>query len=130
MAINNRELVWFDDFTQSELNKEKWCFIHGMDAPDLEYDNGEEHVFIKDNNLVLLSDVSKLEDKNYCVPESLSTRDTMCFKYGYLEMRAKIPYRHGAWPSFWMQSKKELRKADWMCEIDIFEVFSKTNAFF
>lgn len=129
MGINNRKLVWSDDFTEPKLNREKWCFIHGMHSPDLEYNNGEEHVFIKEDKLVLLSNESKLEDKTYCVPESLSTKNTMCFKYGYLEMRAKIPYRHGTWPSFWMSSKKELKKADWFCEIDIFEVFSSTNAF-
>ncbi len=127
MGINNRKLVWFDDFGDEKLKKEKWCFIHGMNAPDLEYDNGESHVFIKNNKLVLLSDKSSLEDKSYCVPESLSTKDTMNFRYGYLEMRAKIPFRHGAWPSFWMCSKRQLKKADYFSEIDIFEVFSSTD---
>ena len=56
MRTDNRKLVWFDDFSEPKINMEKWCFVRGMNGADLEYDNGENHVFIQDNNLVLLSD--------------------------------------------------------------------------
>ena len=124
MAVGNRKLVWYDDFSKGELDTKKWCFIHGMHSPDLEYDNTERNVRVENGNLLLQVHKSELEDKSYCVAESLSTRATMAFKYGYLEMHAKIPFRHGAWPSFWLCSKQELKKAPYAAEIDIFEVFS------
>ena len=53
--------------------------------------------------------------------------DTMNFKYGYLELRARVPFRHGAWPSFWMKSNTPFAKSSYMAEIDIYEVFSSKN---
>jgi beta-glucanase (GH16 family) len=50
----------------------------------------------------------------------------MEYRYGYVEMRAKIPYRTGVWPSFWMQSAATLggrQNYDYMVEIDMLEVF-------
>ena len=35
---------------------------------------------------------------------SVTTCDKMHFQYGYLEMRAMVPYGQGAWPSFWMKA--------------------------
>ena len=42
-------------------------------------------------------------------------------------MRACLPFCHGAWTSFWLQSKSPFAKSDWFSEIDIFEVFSSSN---
>jgi len=48
----------------------------------------------------------------------VATHETMGFRYGYMEMRAWVPFRHGAWPSWWMTATSGLRKCDWMSEID------------
>ena len=32
----------------------------------------------------------------YMLARGVSTRDRMAFRYGYLEMRARVPFRHGA----------------------------------
>ena len=51
----------------------------------------------------------------------------MHFRYGYLEVRARVPFRHGAWPSFWLTGSKRERTMPWYPEADVFEVFSSTN---
>jgi beta-glucanase (GH16 family) len=70
-------------------------------------------------------------DKIYSVNYGLSTIDTMSFKYGRLEMRAKIPFGAGAFPSLWLTSRGSIGYeplSDYSTEIDIFEVFGKTNS--
>ena len=44
-------------------------------------------------------------------------------------MRAKVPYRKGAWPSFWCTSNTPLQEAKDRMEVDIMEGWSSTNSF-
>lgn len=68
----------------------------------------------------------------------LSTANTMNWKYGYVEMRAKMPFcGKGEWPAFWMLASsanisKDIIDAavcDYNAEIDIFENMSNVNKF-
>jgi beta-glucanase (GH16 family) len=95
-----------------------------MSTADRDYDNTEKHARIDNNNMLMQVHRSDKEGLNYSLSEGLTTWGTMNYKYGYLEMRAKIPFRHGAWPSFWEQSCTIFQTTPWMSEIDIFEVFS------
>ena len=72
----------------------------------------------------------------FAAPWSVTTYDTMSWKYGYMEMRARVPFVRGAWPSFWTSSYGSLGPDgkqriytidDYSIEIDIFEVFSSTD---
>jgi hypothetical protein len=67
---------------------------------------------------------SEKEGYNWALSQGFNTDGVMSFRYGYVEMRAKIPFRRGAWPSFWCTSTECLRSVDWVSEIDIFEIFS------
>ena len=67
----------------------------------------------------------------YAVPYSVTTKRNMSFKYGKVEMRARVPYKRGAWPSLWMLSDGAIGADDiswYTTEIDIFEVFGSHNA--
>lgn len=46
-------------------------------------------------------------------------------KYGYFEIRAKLPPGPGTWPAFWMKSASNLSTHDNIGEIDIFEQYGK-----
>lgn len=122
-----RKLVWHDEFDGSAINNNKWCFLRAMWGRDSEYDNTEKCARIENGNLHLQIHKSEKSGMTVALPESLTTKNTMNFKYGYLEMRCKIPYRHGAWPGYWMKSDTSFAKAPYMAEIDIFEVFSSEN---
>ncbi len=121
---HGRKLVWHDEFEGNALDMDKWCFVRTMGAADRDYDNSDKHVRVEDGNLHLMVWPSDKEGINYSLPEGVTTKHTMNFKYGYLEMCARVPFRHGAWPSFWMQSCTPFQKADYMAETDIFEIFS------
>ena len=121
---DGRVLVWHDEFDSEKLDPEKWCFKKTMSSPDTEYDNSEKYVRLENGELHMQVHKSKLPGKRYALCEGVCTMDTMNFRYGYLEIRANVPYRHGAWPSFWMKSNTVFKKALYMAEIDIYEVFS------
>ena len=125
---DGRVLVWHDEFDGENLNRNKWGFERLMTTPGAIYQNDKDHVYIDDGKLTMK--VLRTEDNNYSLCESITTLNTMCFKYGYLEMRAKVPFMHGAWPSLWMKTKDPFidKTGDWFyAEIDIFEVFSSMN---
>ncbi len=119
-----RVLVQHDEFDKPTIDPNNWCFRHTMGSKQREYDNSEKHVRVEDGKLRMQVWRSEKEDMTYSLPEGFTTWGTMNYKYGYLEMRARIPYRHGAWPSFWEQSCTVFQTTPWMSEIDIFEVFS------
>ena len=99
--IENRKLVWNDEFDKPFLDHYKWSFERLMGNPGNEYVNDSHHARIEKDMLHL--QVHRKNEKSYTLPESVTTKYSMLFKYGYLEMRAKIPFRHGVWPSFWLK---------------------------
>ena len=122
-----RRLIWHDEFNREKIDEEKWTFFRSMNCENRIYNNDTRHARIENSNLQL--QIYREDDGKYSLPEGLATKETMLFKYGYVEMRAKIPFRHCAWPSFWMLGNTPFHneKIGWFAEIDIFEVFSSEN---
>jgi len=122
-----RQLVWSDEFDGTELDQAKFRFRASMNSSDCEYVNDARTAEVRDGKLCLHV-LPSSDPKKFCMlPRGVATHETMGFKYGYLEMRAKVPFKHGAWPSFWMTAIHGLKKSPWMSEVDIFEVFSSSN---
>lgn len=124
-----KKLVWHDEFTGDVLDSSKWTTERLMYNSALLYDNSERNLRIEDNMLHL--QVNRVDDK-FSTCNSVTTKHTMLFKYGYVEIRAKLPFRHGAWASFWMKSdtpflRSQANRNNWFSEIDIFELFSKND---
>ena len=124
---SDRQLVWSDEFNGTALDLKKWRFRRTMYGKDCVYSNDTRTARVENGCLHMQVHLSGRTDKKFMLSEGVSTLDTMAFKYGYLEMRARMPFRHGAWPSFWMQSAQKYRTVPWMAETDIFEVFSNPN---
>lgn len=122
-----RRLVWYDNFDKAELDFDKWCFRRTMNGDDRIYDNGKKHIRTENGKLLLQVHRTGDPEKPWSLPEGICTAETMLFKYGYVEMRAKLPFGHGAWPSFWTQSKTAFGSVPWFGEIDILEAFSSEN---
>ena len=125
---DGRRLVWGDEFEGTSLDLSKWRFRATMNSSDCTYTNDARTARVENGCLHLLVVPSGNPAKPQMLSRGVATHDTMGFKYGYLEMRARVPFRHGAWPSFWMTATPAFRTSKWMAEIDIFEVFSSTNA--
>ena len=121
-----RRLVWVDEFDGKELDSSKWSFLKTMSNPDIIYINDPRHARLEDSMLHMQFHKDKGGLTN-CF--GIVSKKNMIFKYGYLEIRAKLPFRHGAWPSFWLLTNTPFHneKIGYIVEIDIFEVFSSTN---
>lgn len=126
-------LVWNDEFDDDtdQYDRMKWLQRAQMAASDMYNSTTERNVKTEDGNLVLRSWKEDEEEigKPYSTNMSMTTRDSCNYCYGYLEMRAKVPFAKGAWPSFWMVQREDMRAEgqDWNAEIDIFEVFGSKD---
>lgn len=142
LAVNNDyyQLVWFDDFAGSTLNEANWtktpCASY---ADDVFYTYDESNIKLSSGDLNLTSFKNSYYDpqgdtlykrSEYLVPGSVHTENKMSYKYGYLEIRAKVPYKVGAWPAFWLRSSNAMGKnanAPYELEVDVFEVFGSAD---
>lgn len=118
--LDDFSLVWEDDFSGDTLNHDKWNLdTHMRGQKDLEIRYDESAVKVENGCAVLSSGKTDTKDI-YFTNASLTTSDRMIFKYGYVVMRAKVPFGAPSFPSFWMKSAK-IEHSDVMGEIDIFE---------
>ena len=124
-----RALVWHDEFSGSKLDSNKWVFSETMWNANHEHVNDSKHVRVENGNLHLQIWKSNKSGKTCSMASGVTTTNTMLFKYGYLEMRAKVPYRKGAWPSFWCTSRTPLQEATHRMEVDILEGWGSTDRF-
>ena len=121
------KLVWNDefDYTDDLYDRRKWLQRAQMTHSDVLNGKTERNVRSEDGTLIMRSwkEDKATVGKDYSTNMSMTTRDSCNFAYGYLEMRAKVPFGKGYWPSFWMVQREEFMKGGYMTEIDIFEIF-------
>lgn len=134
-TLNGRTLTWNIEFNENNMGIVSSRLTTGVANmnPDRKYlftSTGGDNYFVEKGDLVLR--LSKNANGNsYTTAHSVSTSGKMSYKYGYVEMRAKIPYSDYVWPGFWMKPDLNLKKSQYHGEIDIFEVFgSKDTLYF
>ena len=126
------KLVWNDEFEGSSIDYTKWCYGNVNNSEDsrlltLTQEDDSSIIGVRDGQLQL--NARRYFDPNnsaaeFAVNKSLQTQSTMNFKYGYVEMYAKVPHRLGAFPAFWILGSPGLvnkQQEDYYIEIDIFE---------
>lgn len=126
--LKDYQLVWNDEFDGLELDSSKWNLKAEMVAQsDLELRSDKTAVLVEDGMVKLKSD--RINKEMYYTNTSLSTFGRMSFQYGYIEIKAKVPFGKPAWPSFWLLSDPDYwEKTKWKSEIDIFEVFGNDDS--
>lgn len=129
---NGYRLVWNDEFDGRTLDASKWGYAAKMSGAADMLLKDSEVTDVRGGSLFLTAREYKDEENpeiKYAVNYSVTTLNTMSFIYGYAEMRARVPFKHGAWPSLWMSTNGALggdRELDYSTEVDIFEAFSST----
>lgn len=107
-------LVWSDEFTDGEDLSDKWTFESGGTGwgnDELQYycangvysRTGQQTAFVSDGTLKIKAyKVTPRSDTDNCsyISARMSTKDR--WKYGYIEMKAKLPVEAGTWSAFWM----------------------------
>lgn len=118
---NGYKLVFEDHFDGEALNPDVWTEVNMRQDG-----HGGHGAFRKSENLTVkdstLTITARIEDDGEYTSGMINTSKSFCYKYGYAEIRAKLPIGGpGIWPGFW--TKSDYPGAPVNSEIDIFEMF-------
>ena len=110
---DNWELIWNDEFEDingdGSLDKHKWGYEVGLIRnKEAQYytKNCRKNVRVENGKLVIEGIKEKFSDKKGKKAEytsgSINTLGKFSFKYGRVDIRAKLPSGRGVWPAIWM----------------------------
>ncbi len=124
-------VLFADEFEGSSLNEKKWyrCYADTDEKVGCSNNPGLELEWYKPGNVIvsggflhLVAREQKVKPKFRYTSGLISTGGRLnpalfAFKYGYMEMRAKLPPGKGMWPAFWALPAD----GTWPPEIDVVE---------
>ncbi|SMO40593.1 Glycerophosphoryl diester phosphodiesterase [Saccharicrinis carchari] len=140
------KLVWSDEFNyRGKPDSTKWGYAYGFIAnrEDQYYTDSLKNVRVQGGHLIIETHKEEIANKDYGNPDLLkkswmkyaaerktaaytsgrvNTKNLASWKYGRIEVRAKLPRGVGLWPAIWMlgDNRKEVGWPE--CgEIDIME---------
>ncbi len=141
----NWKMIFHDEFNENALDTSKWttCYFNfKVGSNSCDHDQGELELYqpgnvtISNGVLTLTADKKTVDASNgqtYDYTSGMITTGPttanpnnirFSFKYGYMEMRAKLPAGQGLWPAFWTLPTN----LNWPPEIDVFEYLgNQTN---
>lgn len=100
-------LAWSDEFSGSNLDLAAWNQEIGNGSGgwgnnELEYYTGSlKNCFLSDGNLIIEARKEATNGFNY-TSSRLTTQNKKNFKFGRIDIRAKLPVAKGMWPALWM----------------------------
>lgn len=123
-------LIWSDEFDGNQLDPKRWEAYVGNGCPGLcgfgnkelqYYTDDSENVMVKDGKLIITAR-KQAKDKNEYTSAKVWTKGLESWKYGRIEVSAKLPEGRGTWPAIWMLPEKN-KYGGWprSGEIDIME---------
>lgn len=106
-GTETRSLVWCDEFNYKGLpDSTKWDYQvggHGWGNNELQYYTkaDTQNVEVKNGRLFITARKQKMDKREY-TSARLMTKNKGDWKYGKIEIRAKLPAGRGLWPAIWM----------------------------
>ncbi len=137
-------LIFHDDFDGSALNTKVWktCYFNFKLGDSCYHDDGELELYrpggvlVNDGNLTLQAKKQTVTTFGRTFhytsgmissgPDVQGGKEGFTFKYGYMEMRAKIAGGQGMWSAFWALPAD----LTWPPEVDAFEILGATPSIF
>lgn len=124
-------LKWSDEFNGTALDQNNWSYEVGDGCPDLcgwgnneleYYTNSTDNLFFQDGKMIIEAKQQAFGGRNY-TSARIKTQGKKTFKYGRIDIRAKLPLGKGIWPAFWMLPENNVY-GTWpkSGEIDIMEL--------
>jgi beta-glucanase (GH16 family) len=123
-------LAWAEEFDAPAIDTDAWTFELGDGCPNIcgwgnnelqHYTDKEENARIIDGRLVITA--IKNDGGIDYTSARMITRGKKEFRYGRIDIRARLPYGQGIWPALWMLGAN-IGQLGWpRCgEIDIMEL--------
>ena len=133
--------VWGDEFDGNVLDVSKWELTSSIGAESSFKLSRDPKALNVSDGLLKLTALRWFDPDNNQIqaiaPYTIEGKKHMNFQYGYLEMRARIPFGGGAWPSLWLSgacskdavvsnlfNKGDIKPSNFSAEIDIIEYTS------
>lgn len=116
----DRTLVWNEEFDGAALDTTKFGYSYYSDRTN---STSAENISVSDGKLNL--NVTKTNGIDFATAPRLVTDGKMSYKYGYLEVRAKMSCSPSQWASIWLGGEGE----DIHGEIDIVETTDAGGGF-
>ena len=121
-------LAWSDEFSVTNLDLTTWNQEIGNGSGgwgnnELEYyTNNLKNTFISNGNLIIEARKESMNGFNYSSGR-MTTQNKKNFKFGRIDIRAKLPVSKGLWPALWMLGAN-ISSVGWPAcgEIDIMEL--------
>jgi beta-glucanase (GH16 family) len=123
------ELVWRDEFAGTELDRSKWNIEHSTfgDGGNTLHCYVPEAVAVDDGQLVLTGERQQMICPNGSsrayTSGMVSGEGRAAWRYGWFEVRARVPEGRGLWPAIWMSPRDNVY-GRWPAsgEIDLMEL--------
>jgi len=131
--------VWGEEFDGDFLDKTKfdYCGHMTVNSSSIAADLADDALIRVEEGLLKMSTAhyfSEFDDElEVGIPKVVCTGNTMQWLYGYVEMRALVPFSRGAWPGWWAtnycydNSSFFNNNLKYMVEVDFFEVFGSVS---
>ncbi len=115
-TLDQYDLVWSDEFDGPEIDDSKWSYdlgdgcdisedLCGWGNNELEYyTDRPENAYIEDGNLVIeaIKEIPFYLGQHQYTSARMVTKNKGDWKYGRIDVRAKMPIGQGLWPAIWM----------------------------
>src|SRR5690554_4076409 len=103
--VDDWHLVWSDDFSGARIDPNKWNFEvdcwGGGNQEQQCYTDNPENAFVSDGTLKIVALPAEEGAELPYTSARLNTRYKGDFKYGRIEVRARMPQGQGTWPAIW-----------------------------
>ena len=102
-----KKLVWSDEFDKNGLpDSTKWGYDvggTGWGNNELQFytDARKENASVRNGHLVIEARMENYQERKYSSARLVS-KNKGDWKYGRIEVRAKLPHGKGIWPAIWM----------------------------
>ena len=102
------DIAWQDEFSMAAIDQRSYNFDIGDGCPNLcgwgnnelqTYTDNPSNVYLKDGSLIIKALAT---NQNSYSSARITTKDKREFKYGRIDIRAKITKGQGVWPAIWM----------------------------
>ena len=100
-------LAWSDEFSGTDVDVAAWNMEIGNGSSgwgnnELEYyTNSPKNLFVSNGNLIIEARRETIDRFNY-TSARITTQAKKHFKFGRIDIRAKLPVGKGIWPALWM----------------------------
>ncbi len=120
-------LAWSDEFSGTSIDLNTWNQEVGNNGGwgnnELEYyTNSAKNNFVSNGNLIIEARKEPMGGFNYS-SSRMTTQNKKAFKFGRIDIRAKLPVSKGIWPALWMLGSN-ISSVSWPAcgEMDIMEL--------